>query len=204
MEPLSRLMADYQYNLNMSNIITSDESNGIRLVALSEGVVDQIIPWVQSAESVGSFFNISFRSRSHFLAVLKSVDVWSKEQGYCAVYVNDELVGIVWWFSHGIENSLELGVNIFNPTARGRGIGTGSVNLLVNLLFTHLPVRRLQYNVAKGNLYSRKLALKLGFTYEGIHREGIFVRGSWLDLELYSILRRDFHERNRMGITGNS
>jgi RimJ/RimL family protein N-acetyltransferase len=197
-------MADYQYNLGMSNIITSDESNRIRLVALSEAVIDQIIPWVQSAESVGSFFSISFRSRSHFLAVLKSGDAWSKEKGYCAVYVNDELMGIVWWFSHGIENSLELGVNIFNPTARGRGIGTGSVNLLVNLLFTHLPVRRLQYNVARGNLYSRKLALKLGFTYEGIHREGIFVRGSWLDLELYSILRRDFHERNRMGITGNS
>jgi hypothetical protein len=55
----------------MQNIITSDESNGIRLVALSEAVIDQIIPWTQSAESTGPFFNISFRSRSYFLTVLK-------------------------------------------------------------------------------------------------------------------------------------
>lgn len=196
MEPLLRLTEGLKYKMNIPNIIVRNESANIVLTSISEDMIDDIAAYTQSVENAGPFFNLSFRSRDYWLTMLKGGGIWSKEKGYLAIHFNSELCGVIWHFSHGLENSLEVGINIFNPASRGKGVGKNTVMLYVNLLFTNLPINRIQYNMASHNLASEKLALRCGFAYEGLHREAIFVRGSWMDLKLYSIMRREFSEGN--------
>ncbi|MER7846575.1 GNAT family protein [Kitasatospora sp. NPDC096077] len=77
------------------------------------------------------------------------------------------------------------------PQARGRGIGTTAQRLLVDYLFAHTPVMRLEADTEAGNLAEQRVLEKLGFTREGVHRAMAFRDGQWRDMVYYSLLRTD-------------
>jgi ribosomal-protein-serine acetyltransferase len=49
-----------------------------------------------------------------------------------------------------------------------------------------------QIKVAKGNLKSLQIPRRIGFKFEGIEREGELHMNEYFDLEVYSILKRDW------------
>ncbi|MFI2610138.1 GNAT family N-acetyltransferase [Kitasatospora sp. NPDC018619] len=83
-----------------------------------------------------------------------------------------------------------LGVQLV-PDARGRGIGTRAQRLLVDYLFAHTPVMRLEADTEAGNLAEQRVLEKLGFTREGVQRAVTFRGGEWRDVVRYSLLRTD-------------
>ncbi|MFE0801914.1 GNAT family N-acetyltransferase [Streptomyces sp. NPDC058812] len=77
------------------------------------------------------------------------------------------------------------------PEARGRGAGTRAQRLLVEYLFAHTPVVRLEADTETRNIAERRALEKSGFTREGVLRSTVFRNGRWRDVVRYSVLRED-------------
>lgn len=83
-----------------------------------------------------------------------------------------------------------IGIQLL-PEARGRGVGTLAQRLLVQYLFAHTPVVRIEADTETSNVAERRALEKSGFTSEGILRSVVFRDGRWRDNVHYSVLRDD-------------
>lgn len=73
-----------------------------------------------------------------------------------------------------------------------KGIVTKSVDRLCEFAFHELDINRIQIKCAVGNRSSSNIPKKLGFTLEGIERQGELLTGGFFtDLEIYSKLKSD-------------
>ena len=85
----------------------------------------------------------------------------------------------------------EIGVFLAAP-ARGRGIVTEAVRSMVDHAFDDLGMRRVEWRCSPANLPSRAIPQKLGFTLEGTLRQVFQVRETYLDLEVWAVLREEW------------
>ena len=76
----------------------------------------------------------------------------------------------------------------------GRGIVTKSVCRQLDYLFEELKINRVVLKCVPTNLKSRKIAESLGFTEEGVEREGGFHHGQFVDFVVYSMLANEWGE----------
>ena len=73
-----------------------------------------------------------------------------------------------------------------------QGIMTRAVEALCDFAFNKLGMNRIQIKCAVGNIPSIKIPQRLGFTFEGIERQGELLAGNvFTDLRIYSKLRHD-------------
>ena len=104
----------------------------------------------------------------------------------------DELVGGVGiWHTNRVQRSGEVGYWVRSDLT-GMGVATEAARALLPLGFQHMRLHRILMRIGVGNLSSRRVAEKLGFSYEGIAREEIMVRGKWMDHEVFSLLEREW------------
>lgn len=75
---------------------------------------------------------------------------------------------------------------------QGKGIMIQTVKKLVDFAFRNLNRNRVQIKVAVGNQKSSAIPEKLGFIFEGIEREGEFHSDRFYDLQLYSMLKKEW------------
>jgi RimJ/RimL family protein N-acetyltransferase len=75
--------------------------------------------------------------------------------------------------------------------ARGHEYGTLAQRMLVEYLFAHTHVNRIQASTEVTNVAEQRALEKAGFTREGVLRGSAFRDGQWHDAVLYSILRAD-------------
>lgn len=81
-----------------------------------------------------------------------------------------------------------------------RGIVTRSAHRLCERAFRGLGLNRIKLCCAVGNTASRHVALRLGFTLEGIERDAErFDDGRFVDAEVFGLLKREWeaHEMRR-------
>ncbi len=81
-----------------------------------------------------------------------------------------------------------IGVTI-SEECRGKGIGTAAQRLIVEHLFAHTRVERIQAFTDIENVAEQRILEKVGFTREGVIRSAQWREGGWHDQVLYSILR---------------
>ncbi len=77
----------------------------------------------------------------------------------------------------------------------GKGIMKRSVEVLVSYLFTAVKMNRIQIKCGVGNEKSAAIPKRLGFHFEGIERHGEKHRDSFIDLEVYSLLRQEWEKK---------
>jgi RimJ/RimL family protein N-acetyltransferase len=80
---------------------------------------------------------------------------------------------------------------VLAPDARGRGHGVGAQRLLVEYLFAHTLVNRVEAATEVTNVAEQRCLERAGFAREGVLRGYGFRNGEWRDGVLYSILRAD-------------
>lgn len=122
-----------------------------------------------------------------------------------SVLGDDVVIGRVDWFarSWGRPNTStcwELAIGLL-PEFRGRGLGLCALRLLVDYVFTHTPVERLQVTTDPENAPVRAIMDRLGFALEGHARSSQWRGGRWHDQLLYSLLRQEWegeHDQARM------
>lgn len=84
--------------------------------------------------------------------------------------------------------SVEIGDVVFTPPFRRTTASTESVYLLARHAFEAMGYRRLEWKCNTLNEPSRRAALRFGFTFEGVFRQHMIVRGLNRDSAWFSML----------------
>jgi ribosomal-protein-serine acetyltransferase len=75
---------------------------------------------------------------------------------------------------------------------QGKGLMTGACRTVIDHLFTHMSLNRVEIRAATGNTRSRAIPERLGFTWEGTLRQHQRLYGRYVDLEVYGMLREEW------------
>ncbi len=90
---------------------------------------------------------------------------------------------------------IEVGSIVWGPSlARTRG-ATEALYLTTRYVFEELGYRRLEWKCDALNEPSRRAALRFGFTFEGVFRQHMVVKGRNRDTAWFALLDRDWPER---------
>jgi ribosomal-protein-alanine N-acetyltransferase len=75
----------------------------------------------------------------------------------------------------------------------GKGLMPEAVRAVIRFGFGRMGLNRVEARCITENTASARVMGKAGMNYEGILREREFIKGTYLDIKLYSILRREYH-----------
>lgn len=105
----------------------------------------------------------------------------------------DEPIGLITLASVDYLNqSAELHIMIGEEGNCGKGIGTFALTRMLEHAFSNMNLHRVELAVLEDNRRARALYEKVGFVEEGKKREVRYKNGKFVDMVMYSILKRDF------------
>src|ERR1700722_19248606 len=90
---------------------------------------------------------------------------------------------------------IEVGNIIFTPALQRSSGATEAMYLMARHAFEDLGYRRYEWKCNALNQPSRRAALRLGFTFEGIFRQHMIVRGRNRDTAWFSMLDSEWSDR---------
>jgi RimJ/RimL family protein N-acetyltransferase len=89
---------------------------------------------------------------------------------------------------------VELGIDLYDATDRGRGYGREAVSLLTGHLFVEGIAERVQGSTAVDNIAMRTVFERLGFRFEGVMRGFMPGPDVRIDYALYAVLREEWSQ----------
>ena len=96
--------------------------------------------------------------------------------------------------AHGV---VEVGNILLSPALQRTTAATEAMFLMAGHIFDHLGYRRYEWKCNAGNGPSRRAALRLGFTFEGIFRQHMVIKGRSRDTAWFAMLDSDWPTRKR-------
>ena len=104
---------------------------------------------------------------------------------------NNEMIGTCDFWPTDEEGCFEMGY-VLNPKYWNQGIMSEASQRVLAFAFLDYGVRRMELNHIEDNLASKKIALKLGFVYEGTKRKSVKYKNNYKDLLFYGLLEEEF------------
>lgn len=83
-----------------------------------------------------------------------------------------------------------IGIMIHSSEFRKRGFATSAIRLMIDYCFETLGLNQVYSSVPSGNLGSRRLFEKLGFTQTGYHKDWLRCGNEWEDVVFFQLLNR--------------
>lgn len=164
------------------------EGNNMNLRLVEKEDLPLLLGWFNDLQFSGRY-NPLDAQQSKTEIEKKYEDLDSKEKWFFIETKNGNKVGFIG--THVFGEMLEIGYALI-PAERGHGYCTEAVKIMVDYLFMSEDIVRIQAATILENKASQKVLEKVGFKKEGTERKGIFVRGSWVDLYVYGILREEW------------
>jgi RimJ/RimL family protein N-acetyltransferase len=96
--------------------------------------------------------------------------------------------------AHGV---VEVGNILLAPSLQRTTAATEAMYLMAGHVFDHLGYRRYEWKCNAENEPSRRAALRLGFTFEGIFRQHMVVKGQSRDTAWFAMLDHEWPARKR-------
>ncbi|MEM6912701.1 MAG: GNAT family protein [Pseudomonadota bacterium] len=93
--------------------------------------------------------------------------------------------------------SAELGSIVYGQAMQRSLAGTEAMFLMMRHLFDDLGYRRCEWKCNAENDRSFRAAERLGFTFEGVHRQDMMAKGTNRDTAWFSLLDKEWPERSR-------
>jgi RimJ/RimL family protein N-acetyltransferase len=93
---------------------------------------------------------------------------------------------------HPVHRSAELQIRIGDDAARGRGLGTEAVRLLLSFGFDELRLHRIFLHVFETNDAARRLYERVGFRTEGVLREAARIEDEWVNVVVMALLDSEY------------
>jgi RimJ/RimL family protein N-acetyltransferase len=87
---------------------------------------------------------------------------------------------------------IEVGHIHFSPALQGTAMATEAMYLMMARVFDALGYRRYEWKCNALNMASRRAALRLGFSFEGIFRQATIVKGRNRDTAWFSLLDKEW------------
>lgn len=91
--------------------------------------------------------------------------------------------------------SIEVGSILYTPRLQRTAGATEAMYLMARYVFEELGYRRYEWKCHSRNEPSRRAALRLGFTFEGIFRQHMIVKGQNRDTAWYAMLDTEWPDR---------
>lgn len=123
---------------------------------------------------------------ARFFAILSKVapGALGTAVGYASLMRMDPVNGVI-----------EVGNVMFSPQLQRTPAATEAMYLMARYVFEELGYRRYEWKCNALNLPSRGAALRLGFTFEGVFRQHMVIKGKNRDTAWYSMLDSEWPER---------
>lgn len=102
--------------------------------------------------------------------------------------------GVLFFPVESRTRSTEIGYWL-GQKAAGRGLMTRAIAPLLDFAFDRIEINRVGLIADVRNARSRAVAERVGFTYEGIRRDGWTQDGDYIDVATYSMLAREWRAR---------
>jgi ribosomal-protein-serine acetyltransferase len=142
------------------------------------------LPWVDETKSVEDYYPV--------------IDMWLKQfvenNGFqVGIYYKESYVGMIGF--HGVDNrNKQTSIGYWLAEGyQGKGIMTRCCQVLLKHAFETLQLNRVEIRCAEGNKKSRAIPERLGFTQEGIIRDGELLYDHYVNSVVYSMLAREWH-----------
>lgn len=144
-------------------------------------------------------FEYPAQNRASFEAILQRKEE-SNDPLYYAVI--DKASGdAVGWAAYmrmkPLHRVLEVGSIMYSPRLQHTIGATEAMYIMAKHVFENMNYRRYEWKCDALNMPSRRAALRLGFSYEGLHRQHMVVKGRNRDTAWYSMLDFEWPARKR-------
>lgn len=151
----------------------------------------------QTEELWRYLFEGPFSDRSAFAEYLQRVAAL-KDQFFLAIV--DKASGLAVGFAsylriEPVHRSIEVGNILYTPRLQQTVGATEAMYLMARHVFDDLGYRRYEWKCNALNEPSRRAALRLGFTFEGIFRQHMIVKGRNRDTAWYAMLDSEWPAR---------
>jgi len=155
-------------------ILTDESRNHLR----------EWLPWLDDTQTV----NDSRKFIEH------SMTLFNNRQGLTiGIFYKGELVGVGGFNEYDWKNRIGyIGYWLGNRYV-GKGIMTKVVYVLTGYGFRDLKLNRIDIRAATGNLKSRAIPERLGYTFEGQLREAEWLYDHYVDHAIYGMLMREWN-----------
>lgn len=169
------------------------EGKDVNLRTILESDLNDIYQLETSYADAGEFMPISLLSEVDFVSAFRTDGFWRDTCG--KLIIEDKqgtILGVIGCFKgvHYIDGR-EIYYRIFSGHRR-KGYATEALAIFINFYFEFTHFYRLQGVTISGNEVSSKILEGNGFKYEGCLREARWFKGQIVNLNLYSLLRKEW------------
>jgi len=170
----------------------------IVLRTVKEKDLERYYELLADVQNKGEYYPQEFPSYADFHRAYQNRGFWHETRGALLI-VDDEdtIVGEMTFRDLPHRKALDIGYIVFDVSKRNQGIVTEALRLFAKYLFETQPIQRLELAIISGNEASKKVAQKCGFTFEGVSRRAYYVKGHYVDLENYALLKEEWLAKDR-------
>jgi ribosomal-protein-serine acetyltransferase len=175
-------------SVELRQMTEHDADELTRLIDRNRTYLREWLPWLDNSTSI--------IDAARFIG--RSIEQAEDNNGLTlGIVCHGKLAGVIGQhYVDSLNRRTEIGYWI-DAGHQGRGIVTRSTACLTDYAFRHQDCNRVMLHCAVGNLKSRAVAERLGFVQEGILREAEWLYDHYVDLVVYSMLKRLWMERQR-------
>jgi len=138
-------------------------------------------------------FTNKLADTERFVRSLLEKSAANRDEVY-VIWYKHEFAGLIGFKDKDrINDKIEIGYWLIEKMT-GKGIATAATRKMVNLAFRNMDMNRVQIRCGVENDKSSAIPKRLGFMFEGIERSGERHNHSYIDLEVYSLLKREWAE----------
>ena len=160
------------------------------LIARNQARLARWEPWAEQAptvEGTRAYIRAALEDflRGRQISTIIALDRGTRFIGRCGLRINPSAA------------SGDIGYWI-DGEAEGRGIVSRAARALISSAFKELQLARVELRTSVGNVRSRALAERLGFTYQGVMPAGLHFRDRSDDVALYSVTAEAWQARRAL------
>ena len=114
------------------------------------------------------------------------------------IFFEEHFCGTIGFHAFDLKNRITSLGYWLSEDFTGRGIMTACTGRLVDYAIDDRHMNRVYIRCASENAASRAIPERLGFVHEGTQREAEWLYDHFVDLEIYSMLKREWHARREV------
>lgn len=175
-------------NINLKTIELKDAEELFNVIRKNDSHLRKWLGWLDEDKSVEDIEKYIRGSEARFD---------SNEGIDFLIWEHDKLIGGIALHSTDISHKKTSLMYWLAEDAQGKGIMLHCLEVLIEYIFNTLKLNRIVIGCATENLKSSALPKKLGFTFEGISREANWLYDHFVDIEVYSLLSKEWDNLSR-------
>lgn len=179
------LILPVRENIELRTLKTSDAQGFFDITKKNNKHLRQWLGWLDDDKTLADTEKYIEGSNKRFE---------DKEGLDLAIFQDNEQIGGIGLFPWDTSNKKISIAYWLVEEHQGKGIMTDAMKVILDYVFNEMKLNRIEITVAIENTRSSALPKKLGFTLEGIAREGGWLYDHFVDLEVYSLLAKEWNK----------